>query len=261
MSVTSNHNVSNHVGFLLDRWSRSIATRLAAARWPMALGGFVVVAALTWWVTNSAVFDLRTLRIEGNAHLTKKQVARFGDLTTGVNVLWTLPGTIERRLERHPWIKEAHVSRTLPSALTVVITERRPVAVLPGSGAIVAPDGKILGKKEESPLPAISAPLESGAGEPELLSQNGIAVARTMPKKVRKLVEGISLADTGRIELRLRDGTRVVYGDRSDLRAKAAVLRAVLEWAEANAIDPKTIDVSVPTAPSLVPIAPVHSSA
>ena len=263
MSATSNHNVSSSaVGTVLDRWARGVATRLSTARWPMALVGFPVVAAATWWVTNSAIFDLRAIHIEGNRHLSKAQVARVGQLTSNVNVLWTLPGTIERRLERHPWIKQAHVSRTLPSALTVVIRERRPVAVLPASGAVLAPDGKVLGRRRETEaLPAISAqtlPIQGGATAE---SNNGLAVARTMPAPLRRLVEDISMGENGRIELRLRDGTRVLYGERSEMRVKAAVLRAILQWAARNEVEAKTIDVSVPATPSLVPSTRIQPSA
>ena len=262
MSASLNHNVSSSARTVLDRWARGIGTWLATARWPIAVAGFVVVAAAAWWVTNSAIFDLRTIQIEGNAHLSKAQVARVGELTSNVNVLWTLPGTIERRLERHPWIKEAYVSRTLPSAVIVVIRERHPVAVLPGSGTVLAPDGKILGKKTEpKALPAISiAELSTGPGPPGL-SKSGLAVARTMPEGLRRLVEGISIGETGLIELRLRDGTRVLYGNRSEMRVKAAVLRAILRWAARNAVGTNTIDVSVPAAPSVVPAAPVQPSA
>ncbi len=253
MSVTSSGNVSNDARLFAEQLLRGMTTRLATARWPIALVGLAVLSVATWWVTNSAIFDLRSLHIRGNVHLTKGQVAKVGDLTAQVNVLWTMPGTIERRLERHPWIREAHVSRTLPSALTVVIKERRPVAVLPDEGAVVAPDGKVLGKNERGGgLPMISAAVPAG-GDETVLSQTGLAVARTIPAKVRRLIQDITISETGRVQLRLRDGTVVVYGDPSDMRLKSAVLQAILRWTTSTGTTPKTIDVSVPGAPTLVP--------
>ncbi|HEX2266693.1 MAG TPA: FtsQ-type POTRA domain-containing protein [Actinomycetota bacterium] len=232
---------------------RDLTTRFATARWPAALVGLVVLGAAAWWVTNSAIFNLRTLEIRGNAHLTKAHVARVGDLTGEVNVLWTLPGTIERRLESHPRIREAHVSRTLPSTLTVVIKERRPVAVLPESGAIVGPDGKVLGtKKQGGALPLISTTPGVG-GQGKILAEDGLAVARAMPPKLRSLVQDITVGDAEGIQLRLRDGTVVTYGDRSEMALKAAVLRSVLQWSESTGTNAKSIDVSVPTAPTVVP--------
>ncbi len=261
MSVTSSDNVSSRIGFLSDQWVRSLATRFATARWPVAVAGLAVLGAATWWVTNSAIFNLRTLEITGNVHLSKTQVARVGDLTGEVNVLWTLPGTIERRLERHPRIREAHVSRTLPSTLTVVVKERRPVAVLPESGAIVGPDGKVLGKKRQTgALPLISTtPVVGGREKPA--ARDGLAVARAMSPTLRRLVQDITVGEMGRIELHLRDGTLVVYGDRSHMALKAAVLDSVLEWSHRTRTRAKSIDVSVPTAPTLVPIAPIQPAA
>ncbi len=261
MSVTSSDNVSSRIRLLPEQWVRGVAARLATARWPVALVGLVVLAAATWWVTNSAIFNLRTLEIRGNAHLSKTQVARVGDLTGEVNVLWTLPGTIERRLERHPRIREAHVSRTLPSTLTVVVKERRPVAVLPESGAIIGPDGKVIGKKRQTgALPRISTtPIVGGEEKPA--AGDGLAVARAMPPKVRRLVQDISVGPVGRIELQLRNGTLVAFGDRSRMALKAAVLGSVLEWSQRTGTRAKSIDVSVPTAPTLVPIPPIQPSA
>jgi cell division septal protein FtsQ len=188
-------------------------------------------------------------------------VARVGDLTGEVNVLWTLPGTIERRLESHPRIRRAHVSRTLPSTLTVVIKERRPVAVLPESGALVGPDGKVVGKKKQTgALPLISTP-PTGGGEGKTLTRDGLAVARAMPAKLRRLVQDITVEDTGRIQIRLRDGTVVLYGDRSLMALKTAVLASVLQWSERTGTKTKSIDLSVPTAPTLVPAVAIQPTA
>jgi cell division protein FtsQ len=261
LSVTSSDNLSSHIRVLSEQWARGFAMRFATARWPVAVVGLVVLGAATWWVTNSAIFNLRTLEIRGNVHLSKNQVARVGDLTGQVNVLWTLPGTIERRLERHPRIREAHVSRTLPSTLTVVVKERRPVAVLPESGAIVGPDGKVLGtKKRAGELPLISTTPTVG-GEEKPIARDGLAVARAMPMKLRRQVQDITVGAMDRIELHLRNGTVVFFGDRSQMALKAAVLWSVLEWSERTGTKPKSIDLSVPTAPTLIPIAAIQPGA
>jgi cell division protein FtsQ len=258
LSATSIERSSAHrTPSRLEVWVRGVPTRLASARWPVAVTGLVVVGAATWWVTNSSIFDLRELRVEGNVHLTKAQVARVGHLTHKTNVLWTLPGTIERTLETHPWIKEAHVSRTLPSALTVTITERRAVATLPGSGSVLAPDGQVLGKKgAHKRLPVIEPESSGHSTATGTQSGEALAVARAMPTQLRQLVDQITVGRGGLIALHLRDGTRVNYGDGSRAREKAAVLKAVLSWAERNGTAPSIIDVSVPGAPTLIPAHP-----
>lgn len=247
MSATSSESVSSVNR--IENWIQSVAAKLATARWPTAMVGLLVLAAATWWVTNSALFDLRTIRVEGNDHLSRRQVVKLGGLTGDVNVLWTLPSTIERRLERHPWIKEAHVSRLLPSALSVIVVERRPLAVLPDSGIVLAPDGRVLGKERRTKaLPVVSA------DGPTARSPSGaLAVAKTLPRPLRKEVEHITVGGGGLIELLLRDGTRVIYGSRTEMRLKAAVLRAMLEWADKNQLATRTLDISVPTAPTLIP--------
>jgi cell division protein FtsQ len=255
LSAISTEHISSQSRMLLDGRLRRVATRVSAARWPVALMGLIVVGAAAWWVTNSTIFDLRSLRIEGSAHLTRGQVIKAGKLTRGVNVLWTMPRTIERRLERHPWIKEAHVSRTLPSSLTVVIKERRPVAVFPRTKSLLSPDGEVLGKaKVLKHLPLIETATSALPLTRAHLEGEGVAVAKALRGELLPAVDRIDVGKDGNVELQLRGGTHVMWGDVSQLRAKAAVLRALLSWTTRNHTPALTLDVSVPGAPTLVPV-------
>src|SRR5207244_3395259 len=109
-----------------------------------------------WWVSNSPVFDLRSLKVEGTGHLSAKQVARLAGLTTQSNVLWISPAAIQQRLQADPWVRRATLTRRLPSTITITIEERVPAAVTVGTQPmLVAADGVVLGKAP----PATALPL------------------------------------------------------------------------------------------------------
>jgi hypothetical protein len=57
----------------------------------------------------------------------------------------------------------------------------------------------------------------------------------------------------GTVTLTLDRGTVVAFGDVSQAAEKGRVLRALLMWASGHGVVPATIDVQVPSAPSLVP--------
>ena len=262
LSAISIERVSSRTVDALKRWGARLGHSVSSARWPAAVTGLLIVGAATWWVTHSAIFDLRTLRISGNSHLTKKQVARLGGLTRELNVLWTPPGRIERQLESHPWIKHARVSRVLPSALTVVITERRPVAVDPASSAVVAPDGTVLTKERHpAALPLIQTPQGISPDSAHRLTANGVLVARALSRTVLSRVDRIVVSPIGDVELLLKSGTTVVYGQPAEAEVKAAVLEAMLGWSFRNHARARSIDVSVPAVPTMVPMQPLQPAA
>jgi len=217
------------------------------------LAGLVVIVTATWWVTNSPLFDMRTLRITGTHHLSTSAVAREAGLDGRTNVLWLSAGAVANRLRSDPWILSAHVSRLLPATVEVVIRERTPVAIVSGQSLLVAADGTVLGPAGgRSDLPLIDVPAVSVGGRvPSGLP--GLAVARTLPPEMRGLVQQVSQDATVGLTLLLRDGAKAVYGDSTQAAAKAASLEAVMSWAEAHNVRPASIDVRSPDVPALRP--------
>lgn len=109
------------------RWGRLVAAVVA----------LVLLASLPWWgraaLSRLAFFHVRKIEIEGARYLAPGDVvARLGiDTATSV---WTPLGPLAARVERHPLVAGATVSRRLPGTLVVVVTEKVPVALVPGRG-------------------------------------------------------------------------------------------------------------------------------
>jgi cell division protein FtsQ len=217
--------------------------------------GVVIVTAAAWRVSDSALFELRSLQVRGARHLDRHEVARLGGLGQSTNVLWLRPGRVAASIRADPWVLWVRVSRTLPSTITIAIKERAPVAELTGSPPLlVAADGVILGPaRSRAALPSLDAASAHVVGGRLPASLPQLVVISTLPPGLRGLVAKVSVdPDTG-IALWLRDGVRVLYGDASDPSAKGAAWEAVLSWARTHGVPPGSIDVRSPSAPALLP--------
>jgi cell division protein FtsQ len=222
----------------------------AWARWVGLVCGLAMLTGAAWWVANSTAFDVRSVKVSGNRHLTATQVVRLAAVGEGTNTLWLSTGEVERRLLDNPWVLRATVSRSLPSSVTIEIEERTAVAMTAStSPKLVAADGVVLGPAPRtSHLPVISSRSASSlAGSPEL------AVAATLSRRIRPLVATIATDAEGQLILTLRDGVPVRYGDASRASEKADALRAILGWSVRNGVEPQYIDVRAPAMPALLP--------
>jgi cell division protein FtsQ len=232
--------------------------------WLLTAVGLVVVMAMGWWVTNSPLFDMRTLQVSGNARLTPEAVARLAGLTQDTNVLWFSTGAIEERLEATPWIRDASVSRTLPHTITVSVAERSPVAMVTSEGTrmLVASDGTVLGKAGRSAdLPRVDvAGIPNRPGARVALTAPVLLVASTLAPQLVERVASVEVDDDGLVFLRLKDGPVAIYGETDRVREKSAAVLAVVEWADREGVALERIDVRAPTAPAVVPLEPEEGS-
>ncbi|HEV8421449.1 MAG TPA: FtsQ-type POTRA domain-containing protein, partial [Actinomycetota bacterium] len=229
-------------------------------RWTASiLVGLAVIAAAGWWATNTPLFDLRTLTVSGNRHLSDAAVARLAGLSSSTNVMWLRTDALAERIERDPWVLRASVSRTLPATVTVSIEERSAVAIVESGRVLlfVSGDGVVLGRARagaSARLPAIAlpgAPMAMGtriARAPAVL-----VVARSLPAGIRAGVERIIQVAPDSLILILRNGARVLYGDDSEADAKGRALSSLLAWARERGIRADSIDLRSPAAPALLP--------
>jgi cell division protein FtsQ len=219
--------------------------------------GLVLIAVVGWWVTNSPLFDMRTLRVSGNRHLSDADVSRLAGLSRSTNVVWLGAGTVADRIERDPWVLQARVSRTLPGAVAISIEERKPVAVVRANGVwlLVSADGVILGRaSKRDRLPVIEVPGAPTAVGTRISSATPqLVVARALPAGVRRRVAQIILAKGGSLNLILRSGVPVFFGDAQQATAKSRALSSLLSWATDRSIRANYIDVQAPAAPALLP--------
>jgi cell division protein FtsQ len=236
-------------------------------RWTVSvLIGLAIILAAGWWVTTTPLFDLRTLTVSGNRHLTDSEVARLAGLSRSTNVMWLRTDALAERIERDPWVLRATVSRTLPGTVAVSIQERSAIAILESGRSLllVSGDGMILGRARSgisARLPAIVLSGVSAATGTRIPNPPaGLIVARTLPSGIRWKVERIIQVGPDSLTAILRNGARVLYGDASEADAKGRALSSLLTWARDRGVRADYIDLRSPATPALLPSGSVPST-
>lgn len=92
---------------------------------------FVCVLTAAVIFLSSGFFDIKEIKVEGNAYYTDEEVINMAGAKTGGNLFWgTGSGKIKDNLQKDPYFAEVDIKRSLPSTLTISVTERRQTAAI-----------------------------------------------------------------------------------------------------------------------------------
>jgi cell division protein FtsQ len=230
----------------------------------LCLAVAVVLAPAGYWLlANSSAFAVSGVSVSGGGAIVSAEVrAAAVEAVGGRSLLRVDAGTIERAVERLPYVRTAVVDRAFPHTLSIQITTYRPAAAIRSgrSAYLVSSDGRVLSRDvpENNRLPVIRAArgldLAPGRRVPAGDVAAALSVLRVVPHTfvhrvghVRKLVTDDSgivavigrglqlrLGASSQLDLKLRVAVRV-------LRSMQATTRSALAY----------VDVSVPGRPAL----------
>jgi cell division protein FtsQ len=251
------------------------ARRRALRPWAIVGAGAVVVAVAAVGLVASPVFDADTITVSGERHLSETQVLRIARIDHDTNVFRVDEGTVERRLQRSPWVLDARVTADLPSTIRIEVMERSPVAVAstPAGVSLVSADGVVLGPApvgvafpeiRASEIPAAGDPTAAGAATDPVVDESaagavplsdeaieeGAKAAGALSRALPGEVATIDVAPDGTLTLDLEGGVGVAFGRAIELEAKAEALTAILSYAKGEPTPLVSIDVSTPAAPT-----------
>ena len=107
-------------------------------RYVVVCAALVVLAALALVVLHTGIFSARHLKVLGAVHTSQSTVLAVAGLTGHPPMMDVDAGLASKRLERLPWVEKATLEVNWPDSVTVVVTERVPVATLPAVGGGIA---------------------------------------------------------------------------------------------------------------------------
>ncbi|MDQ4005178.1 MAG: FtsQ-type POTRA domain-containing protein [Actinomycetota bacterium] len=210
-----------------------------------------------WLLINSRFFAVQRVMVRGAAEVSSIEVVELAAVPEEANLIRLGVDAVATRVERHPWVAHAEVTRDLPSTLVIRIRERSPAGWLEDGDRIllVAGDGAVLERVERAPgdVPALG---EGGAG----LAPGGtlsrvppvLDVAATMPPTLLRQADAVAEESQGLV-VSLRAGGEAWYGEAGELDGKHRAVASILAWAEEQEVAVGVIDVRVPSAPTLRP--------
>ncbi|MEO6444716.1 MAG: FtsQ-type POTRA domain-containing protein [Gemmatimonadaceae bacterium] len=111
------------------------------ARWYLAAA--VVMASIglsiPWWGHDLAFFRIRRVEVRGTRFARPSDIAARVDIDT-TRSIWSGLDSIRTRVEEHPQVRSARISRRLPGTLIVTVDENLPIALVPAAGGFRAYD-------------------------------------------------------------------------------------------------------------------------
>jgi cell division protein FtsQ len=148
----------------------------------LALGSLVMaLGAQQGWrfVTTTPRLGLTEVVVRGQVRATEAELLKLGPIVLGSNLLALDPQALERSLAAHPWVREVHVRRELPSRLVVEVAEHQPRALL-ALGELYLLDEAGVPFKRVTAGDATDLPLVTGIDRDELLGHREATLARLL---------------------------------------------------------------------------------
>jgi cell division protein FtsQ len=220
-----------------------------ARRWAIAGLSVVALATVAISLTYTPLFAAGDIRLDPPAGIPRDEILSLARLTDRSNVFHLDTAAVERRLERDPRILRATVTTSLPDRITIEVAPRTAVAVVGTPAELVGADGVVIGSAGYAlDLPTLRS--SDGTVPAPIGLRAAAATAGALGHDLRAESEAVIVAADGSVRVRLRDGFTALFGETSELDAKAASLAALLEWVRVEGISIVSADVSVPGSPT-----------
>jgi cell division protein FtsQ len=224
--------------------------------------GFLVLVVLSAGavaLTHTSIFVVRKVVIVGVTNIPRNEIMGITGLNREPLLIDVNSATLERRVERLPWVATATVNVDWPSTVSIDIVERVPVAAeaLPGGGyALLDSTGRVLEDRTVRPvsLPVIAVPEVPGIPGSSLKASARpvLLAAADLPVSLLPRLDEIVASSSESVVLRLKGGVQAVLGNDQSLAQKFVSLVTVLNRVDLTGVG--GIDLRVATSPVLTPL-------
>lgn len=249
-------------GAKLKRRSRQEATArsrtltIAVAVTTVAVG---LTAAYLLWFRDSSFVAVERVTVAGISGPEAEEVtAALSRAGQGMTTLRVDDEQLERAVSGYPTVVAVDAEADFPHALTIEVTGRPPVLAVSDGGppVLVAADGTVLHGVDPGDAAVPSLQIESVpvrgklTGEPLALAE----VAGAAPGPLRPLIEDMAVEAGEGIEITLKGGIPVSFGDADLAGEKWMAVSAILADPQVETLT--HLDVRVPERPSIGGAAP-----
>lgn len=218
---------------------------------------FVLIAIVVggYLIWNSNFWLVKSVTVSGNKRLSAKEVVALADTDADTSLLKISTAKIEAKLERHPWIKKARLSRNLPNRLLIQVTEREPFVALKQTGGLVVLDGSgfVLQRKRalaDKNTPVINdirvRKIKVGYKYKDKKLLDVLTSLRGLGSDLRSKITWVSVPSLDNMSFQTSDGLEIIYGSSLDAAKKNFLIKKILSEADERIVH---INVTVPANP------------
>lgn len=219
-------------------------------RWPWILALVLVgtfFLASIYAVFFSPLLGVRTVTITGAPESLTAKVRAVVDVPAGTPLARVDLDVVAAKVEGIPEVADVEVARGWPDTLSIVLTQRVPVAVTSANGQFWLLDAT------GDPYLAVGTPpaglvtvalVAPGIGDPSTIA--ALAVTAALTPEFRAQVASVSARTDFDVELTLIDGRKIIWGEATDSDKKMQILPSLLlaqEGTEYDVTDPTLVTV------------------
>lgn len=214
---------------------------------------FILLVLITGYVfLRSPLFEIQQVVVRGNQYLVEDIVRTVADVSIGVNIFKINLAAVADKLEMVPMIKDARVTRVLPSTVLITVTERRPLGLLPaGNGFVEVDEEGICLQKAGSGVPGIPIITGVKVDAPNLGEmvraehlEDALMMISGLPDEVINKLSEVHVDQDGQIKAYTLDRIQCRLGGAVDIREKGVVLARILQELQKQGARVKYIDLS-----------------
>jgi cell division protein FtsQ len=219
--------------------------RLPRRRLAYVAAAIVVLLFGGWVLWGTSLMGVREVRVTGIGILSEAEVREVAAVPERTPLLRVRTGEVAERVAALAPVADVRVRRDWPSAVVIEVVERTPAAAVPVPDGFVVLDrsGVVFHTVEEAgDLPVL---IVASPGPADAATRAALTVLAALTPQLRADLESLTVQGPARIQLALRSGWTVLWGDESESEDKAQVATALLDR------DGDVIDVSAPEVVSI----------
>jgi cell division protein FtsQ len=212
---------------------------------------FLIAILVTLLVVGGYLFSLshtfypHTIDVSGNRVVSKDAILGAAQIELDRNIWLQNTAAMTKRIEAIPYIDTAAVHRHFPGTISIDVKERAPFAVLDtgGTRAIVDHTMRVLqaAGPDDATLPVLVAKSQPDA--------QALAVALEAALVAHLDPALLDFDKYGDVEMTLRGGVRVYFGDPSTVAQKVTLVEPILAKVERGSRKVAALDLRAMTTP------------
>lgn len=223
------------------------------------IAGVLIVVFGSILIYRSNLLAVTSVTVSGVEHLTDQEVTQLAAVPDDSTLLRLDTEGICSRLEEHPWVQSASISRKFPHTITINVTERTPAAAVKINSKsiwVLSTDGAWLSAATKEDWKAyrrivgvdtnMAAPV-AGSEVTDEGVLNALAIFDQASDRLNEQIKSISAASAVKTSLTLKGGVEVAFGVAEDMELKEADIWTLLDKHEGKI---SYINVRVPDRPT-----------